>query len=506
MAEGVAKELKVLSKHSAVYGISNILNRIVSFALLPVYTRFLTPADYGVMDLIYFTTAFIGMVIGMGINQAMARFYFDSEDQTQRNLAVSSAFYGFSIGSGVIILLFIAASGWLNNLVFPENNYTNLLVVALVGLGFDVYLQIGFTYLRIRQQSVRLMKVSVVRLVLQLSLNILFVVVFEWGVLGILLSTLIVNVLVACYLIPSMLRETGLKFSRPLLKEMIRYGLPLIPSDILAYTVSVSDRYFLNAFSGLSATGIYSVGYRFGVLVNTFVASPFAQIWTPRRFEMHKDKETDEVFGRIFTYFCVCMCFVGLGISVVIKDVMQVVTEKAYWDAHLVVPVITLAYIISRFQLHFNIGIAIKKKTVYGLYINIATATINLLLNYYLIQAYGVWGAAYSVLVSMTFKTTLYYIVSNRLIPIVVEWSKIMRLFVVCGLLYWSVSLVDLGNPYINTVVKSFACLLLPVLLIVAGVLNRSEFRKGLGLVRDALVKYMPKTMARFYKQQSDKT
>ena len=500
MTNGVGKELKVLSKHSAVYGITNVLNRIVSFLLLPVYTRFLTPADYGVMDLIYFTTAFIGMVIGMGINQAMARFYFDSEDQTQRNLAVSSAFYGFSIGSGIIILIFIAASGSMNDLLFPENNYADLIVIALVSLGLDVYLQIGYTYLRIRQRSVRLMTVSVTRLVLQLSLNILFVVFFRWGILGILLSTLIVNALIAFYLIPTMLKETGLKFSKPMLKEMIRYGLPLIPSDILAYVVSVSDRYFLNSFSGLTNTGIYSVGYRFGVLVNTFVASPFAQIWTPRRFEMHKDNESDKVFGTIFTYFCICMFFVGLGISVVIKDVIQIVTEKAYWDAYQVVPVITLAYIISRFQLHFNIGIAIKKKTVYGLYINIATATLNLVLNYFMIQAYGIWGAAYSVLASMTFKTTLFYFVSNRLIPIIVEWSKIIRIALLSGIMYWALSPIDVGNPLANSAIKSVATLLFPILLVSIGVLSRAELHKGFGLVRDGLTKFMPKTMARFNK------
>lgn len=503
MANDVGTELKVLSKHSAVYGFSNVLSRIVGFLLLPVYTRFLTPADYGVMDLIYFTTAFIGMVIAMGINRAMARFYFDSEDQAKRNLAVSSAFYGFSISSSVFILIFIACSGFLNDLIFPENDYTNLLIIALVSLGLDVYVQVGFTFLRIRQRSIQLVSVSVTRLIMQLSLNILFVVIFEWGVLGILLSALIVNALVAGFLISMMLRETGVRLSWPMLKEMIRYGLPLIPSEILAYTVTVSDRYFLNAYAGLSATGIYSVGYRFGVLVNTFVAAPFAQIWWPRRFEMHKKKETEEVFSRIFTYFCSCICFVGLGISVVIKDVVKVATEEAYWDAYLVVPIITLAYIISRFQLHFNIGIAIKKKTIYSLYINLATAALSLLLNYFLIRAYGIWGAAFSTLASITFKTTLCFIVSHRLIPIIVEWERIAKIFIVAGILYWPLSSIDIGNPYTNTAVKSLACLLFPGLLIGIKLFSRSEISKGLELACEGLTKLMPKTMARFRKTDS---
>ena len=99
MAKTVASELKVISRHSSIYGLSNILNRIVSFILLPVYTHYLTPADYGLMDLLYFTTAFIGMVLEMGINSAVSRFYFESEDQKKRNLIISTAFYGFGVGS-----------------------------------------------------------------------------------------------------------------------------------------------------------------------------------------------------------------------------------------------------------------------------------------------------------------------------------------------------------------------------------------------------------------------
>jgi len=492
MAKTVTSELKVISRHSSIYGLSNILNRVVSFILLPVYTHYLTPADYGLMDLLYFTTAFIGMVLEMGINSAVSRFYFESEDQKKRNLVVSSAFYGFGVGSTIIVLIFIAGSRYLTELIFQESTYTNLMIIALAGLALEIYIQAAYTYIRVRQRSHVLMIISVVRLAMQLSLNILFVVYFEMGVLGILLGTLISNFILVLFLVPYVLRETGFGFSREKLMEMIRFGLPLIPSNIMSYIVNVSDRYFLNAFTNLSMTGIYTLGYRFGILVNEFVASPFGQIWMPRRFEYFQKEDSERIFARIFTYFCLASFFVGLGISVLTKDVIQIISDKAYWDAYMVVPVIIMSYIIASFQMHFNIGILIKKKTKYIMYINITTAIANLILNYFLIKEYNIWGAAYATIISFILKTTLFYIISNRLIKIAIEWRRILKILLVAGAMYWSITLIETGQPILNFVIKLLVCLTYPFILYLIRFFEGDELKEGWSIVRPYAARVIP--------------
>jgi len=496
MAQGVAAEVKVLSKHSSIYGLANLLNRIVSFIMLPVYTRFLTPADYGVMDLIYFTTAFLGMVLEMGINAAMSRFYFDSEDQSERNLAISCAYYGFGVISTTLILCFMAGSGFLNHLIFKQNDYTNLLILGLASLGLDIYIQVGYNYLRVRQRSLNLTIVSISRLIMQLSLNILFVVYYKMGVKGVLLGTLIANSVLVAYLVPMTLRETGLRYSWPKLKAMIGYGLPLIPSNILSYIVNVSDRFFVNAYSGLTTTGIYSLGYRFGVLINEFVASPFSQIWMPRRFETFAREESERIFGRIFTYFCLLICFVGLGISVVTKDIIRLMSDKTYWDAYLVVPVIVLSYIVASFQMHFNIGILMQKKTKYIMYVNIITAAVNLVLNYFWIKSYGMWGAAYATLASFALKSSLMFVIGNRLVKIHVETARLIKLFALAGFLFWPLNAVDVGSSLANIAIKAVGCFLLPGILYVIRYFDADELRQGKTLAREQLGRIFPKLRA----------
>lgn len=491
-SQGVGSEIKLLSRHTSVYGLSNILNRIVSFVLLPLYTRYLSPADYGVMDLLYFTTAFIGILLEVGINTALSRFYFDSDDPKERNKVVTTAYYGFGVGSTVIILVLIAFSKSISGLIFKGTDYTDLMILALVGLGLDMYIKVSFTYLRVRMRSFTLMMVSVSRLIMQLSMNIIFIVYLDMGVKGILLSTVISNIVLVLFLLPYVLRETGLRFSKEKFKEMFFFGLPLIPSNFMAYIVNVSDRYFVNAFSGLTLTGLYTLGYRFGILVNEFFASPFAQVWIPRRYEMYKRGDSARVFGKIFTYFSTLLFFGGLGISILSKDVIKIMADESFWDAHFVVPIITLSYVISSFQMHFNIGIMIEKKTKYILYINIVTAALNLALNYIMIKNYDMFGAAYATLISFTAKVILVYIVSNRLIPIRVEWARFIKAGVLALGMFFPINMVDTGMPMVNLVVKGVACLGYPLILYIIRFFDPGEIRKGWDLARPFIGRFIP--------------
>lgn len=490
--QGVGSEIKLLSRHTSVYGLSNVLNRIVSFVLLPLYTRYLSPADYGVMDLLYFTTAFIGIVLEVGINTALSRFYFDSDDPKEQNKVVTTAYYGFGFGSTAIILVLIGFSKLITGMIFDGTEYTDLMVLALAGLGLDMYIKVSFTYLRVRMRSFTLMMVSVSRLIMQLSMNIFFIVSLDMGVKGILLSTVLSNIVLVLFLLPYVLRETGLRFSKEKFKEMFFFGLPLIPSNFMAYIVNVSDRYFVNAFSGLTLTGLYTLGYRFGILVNEFFASPFGQVWIPRRYEMYKRGDSERVFGKIFTYFSTLLFFGGLGISIATKDLIKIMADESFWDAHFVVPIITLSYVISSFQMHFNIGIMIHKKTKYILYINIVTAIMNLALNYVLIKNYDMFGAAYATLISFTAKVILVYIVSNRLVKISIEWGRFIKAGLLAVIMFFPINMIETGYLAVNFVVKIIACFGYPLILYLIGFFEPGELRKGWELVRPFLAKFIP--------------
>jgi len=457
MVKSVGSEVKLIARHSSIYGLANVLDRIVSFIMIPVYTRFLTPADYGILELIYMTTSVISLVVGLGIEEAVSRFYFDYKDEKERNKVVSTAFLGYGGMSVAITLLLLPFSGFMAKHILNSADLASYFIVALLTLCGDMIIPVAFTYFRIKQKSVAVMVFQVSKTLTAIGLNIYFVVFAGMGVYGILLASLISSVIFAVVMIAYVIRQTGISSDFKLLWHMIRFGAPLIPSNISGYIVHMSDRYFIKAYADLTLTGLYSLGYKFGALINQFVTSPFIQIWIPRRFEFFDRENSERIYARIFTYFSALSLFIGLLISVLSKDIVRIATAEPYWSAYKVVPIIVLSYIFFSFHYHFNIGILMKKATKYIAYINIANAVLNLILNFILIKRYNIWGAAYATLICFIFKAALTYYISNKFHKVHMEWRRVITLFVTAFIIYFLVIRIEIGSIWVDMAVKTLA-------------------------------------------------
>ncbi len=479
MSSGIKGEVKLLAKHSAIYGVARILDRAIGFFMIPVYTRFLAPADYGVLELIYMTVSLIGMVVGVGITSAVTRFYFDHKDEEKRNVVISTAIIAYGGMVGLIVLLLLPFGGFVGRVVLQSDDGSRLILVALITMAADIVFSIVLAYLRAQHASLKVTGITLTKTVLTLSLNIYFLVFLEMGVFGILLASLVANLLFATGMVIDTLRRTGMRIDFPLMVEMLRFGGPLIPSNVAAYLVHSSDRYFIGHYVAVSQVGIYSLGYKFGSLINQLVNAPFTQIWNPRRIEKFDQGDVEKHFAKIFTYFCTLNVFAALMLSLLSRELIQVMAAPEYWDAYKVVPIIALSYVIFSFHYHFNIGILAKKKTKFIAYTNVLNGGLNLVLNIALIPRFGVWGAAWATLFCFTFKITLTYIFSNRLHPILVEWRRVITVFLVGGVVYGAGVQIDLGSIWLNAPAHAAAGLGMPLLLVVARFFSQEELALG---------------------------
>lgn len=484
MVKSVGSEAKLIARHSSIYGLANVLDRIVTFVMIPVYTRFLTPADYGILELVYMTTSLISLVVELGIESAVSRFYFDSDEEEKRNTAVSTAFLGYGGMALVITLLLLPFAGFLAKVILGSQDLRSYFTVALITLGMGMLGPIAFSYFRATQRSVSLMIFQVSKTAVALALNIYFVVLAGKGVFGILLASLISTGVFAVIMTYYVLRFTGTRIDMKVLWHMMKFGLPLIPSNISGYIVHASDRYFIKEYATMSLTGLYSLGYKFGSLINQFVTSPFIQIWIPRRFEYFNREDSERVYARIFTYFTAISLFVGLQLSVLSKDIVKIATTEPFWPAYKVVPIIVLSYIVFSFHYHFNIGILMKKATKYVAYINVANALLNLALNFTLIPRYNIWGAAIATLACFIFKAILTYTISNRLYKIQMEWRRVILLFVTAFAVYFLAIRVEVGSVWIDLILKAMATCSYIVALYVFRFFTPDEIRKFKQIIR----------------------
>ncbi|MBU0985587.1 MAG: oligosaccharide flippase family protein [candidate division Zixibacteria bacterium] len=488
-ASSVKSEGKLLLKHSAIYGMATGVQRMLGFVMIPLYTSYLAPADYGVMELLYMTTSLIEMVVGIGIAHGVVRFYFESDIQTERNKVISSAFLGMGGLLLPTVLLLIFSSSTLSFYVLDSREYTSLFVLAFASMGLGMLNQVNLSYLRAEKRSLLVVASSVGQMLLNLGLNVYFIVVMDMGVAGIFWGNLISVAVTMAVVTPMVLRRVGIRFSFDVVKGLVKFGLPLIPSNIANYIVVASDRWFIKEYVSISETGIYSLGYKFGSLVNNFVTSPFNQIYGPRRMELFRQDESHALFGRVFTYFVLIITVVGLGISLVSRDLVRLMADEAYWDAYKIIPLVTLAHIALAFFYHVNIGITITKKTKYFMYINVMNGLLNIGLNILLIPMFGIWGAAWSTLICYTFRSGLGYYFSRKLVNTVVEWTRVFVILGLAAVVFFVFERIELGNIYLTMGVKGLICCCFPLALYCGRFFSAEERSEIRSLLAEVLAK-----------------
>lgn len=475
MAISVSNESKLLARHSIIYGIGTSVNKIAGFLLLPIYTRYLTTHDYGIKELVGLSTDIIGVLTAASISTAFYRFYFEYKEEHERNLVVSSSYIFLGTFGLLSVALLCFSAPLLAKYILNSSSLSILFLVAFASLWFQMLNGIGLNYLRVTMKSLQYILLSFFRLFLAIALNIYFIIFLHMGVLGILVSTLITSIVVFFILNVPQLYRVGFRFSPKIVREMLKFGLPMIPSQMGSFIVHVSDRFFLKAYCSIADAGLYALGYRFGGLPGTFVSEPFNQVWQPRRLEVYEQDNSEEVFGRIFTYFLVLICFTALGVAVLTKDVLMIMAEKEFWPAYRIVPIIVLANVIFTFNYHFNMGIIIEKKTKYFAYINSSNAALNLALNFILIPRYGIYGAAFATLFSYSYLTVLTYYFSNKFFKIGFEFMRMGKIAAAAGLIYIVSLQVNLHSLYADVFVKLLIICTFPLVLYFMKFYTREE-------------------------------
>ena len=468
-------ELKNLLKHGSIYTVGIVLSRIISFLMIPLYTNYLRPEEYGTLELLSLSIDIISTVMGFGMTASVLRFYFNKNDSAEKNKVISTAMLGTAIIMGVTSILCLIASNQLSDLIFHSSENAGLLRIMFLTMLMTSIGEVPLAYLRIIQKSTKFVLISLIRLILQLSLNILFLVVLKQGISGILYSGLITSVLMGIYLASMTSFETGIRFDRKLYWEMLAYGLPLIVSDISAFVLAFSDRFFLNYYTNLSDVGIYSLAYKFGMLLSMVFVAPFTQIWSARMFEIYHKENSKELISKVLTLFLFGALIINLAISVLTKDVLRLISNEAYWSAYKLVPVISLAYVFNGIVYIVGLGILATGKTKLSALAMILAMAVNIGFNFILIPHWGKAGAAYATLISYLFRVILIYVFSQSLFKIKYEWKALI--FIGCislGIIYLSHFIV-VGNKFISLFLNSLLIVIFAVISYFSGVFTAKE-------------------------------
>ena len=467
------KEVLSVGRHSLIYVVGQALSRAVGFFMIPIYTRFIAPTNYGAVELIEILSAVAFMIISMNVSDAMSRFYYAEKEQTERNRVVSTIIIGFGIIGIPIVLLFISIAGSVSNIVLEEAQYKYYLQIAMAGIWSVMLCEICYSYLRMLYMAKIFVILTTIQLFIALSLNIYFVVFLKLNILGIFYSGLITEGLIGIVLSLIILRRVGSHVSISMLWHMIKFGLPLVPTRIGLMLGFVSNRFFLRWFASpdpaiaLAQVGLFSLGHKFGVIINRFVTAPFNSFWGPRRLELilNDSEGSGETAARICTYATFLTVYLALLLCSGIESLIEIVADPSYRGAHQVVPFIALSYVALGLETHFITGILYKKKTIWSTYVSILSLGIILVWNYLFVPKYGLIGAATSNLAGFSVRLVLIYIISQRLYPIPFELGRIAMMFATAAVLFTISQTIGFASPYLTFLARTGFVALFPFFL-----------------------------------------
>src|SRR5579885_1497588 len=415
--QSVVDEVGTAAKHSVVYGLGGMMTKAIGFIMLPLYTRYLSPGDYGVLEILDLTMTLLGMFLNMGIMAAMLRYYGSAASESERRKVVGTSFF-FVIATGVVVL----GLGW----VFVPKASVLLLGPGIspwylfLSFSFFVLGYIGnvpLTYFRAKEASGTLVISESITTALVLALNVYFLVVLKLSIVGILISPLIVGGARFVIFVWWMIRDMGFEVDFKRMRDLLSFGAPLVFSNVAMFTLNFSDRFFLRHFQSLDVVGIYSLGYKFGFMINFLLVQQFNMMWQARMYVIDGHPDRRKIFAQIFGLYSVLLTFAALGLALFSPEVIRVMVDPRFAASQKIIPVIALSYVFLGVGCYFQLGLYLSNRTgVIGL-VSAVAALLNIALNYILVLRYGMVGAAWATVLGFGAIAVGSYYFSKRSMP-----------------------------------------------------------------------------------------
>lgn len=326
-----------LGSNALVYGVGGLLSRFISFLLLPLFTAYLTPQDYGVAGMMATFNLVITPLAGLGLGVSAGLVYFEKTDPAKKAATIWTALVLLSLASVVLFSLSAVFARPLSQLFFQTPRYGHYVMLsALSTCLFNTLASVTQMHLQFEQRAKTFVLLNLASSLIGIALSVFLIVFLKRGVLGLLES----NVLAPLVMVPVyawQLRRLPFGLRKTVASELLRLGLPMIPSSVFMYALMQSSRYLLQHFHGLAEVGIYSIGFNLGMVVD-IVVSAFCSAWYPFFMSFINDQQkAAPIFARVVSYYILGVGALVLLFFVASRPLVMIMTQPAFHMAYQVI-------------------------------------------------------------------------------------------------------------------------------------------------------------------------
>ncbi|MCB0712300.1 MAG: polysaccharide biosynthesis C-terminal domain-containing protein [Ignavibacteriae bacterium] len=480
------QQLRQLSGDTAVYGLTTIIQRFLSFLLTPFYTHFLRLDELGIQTDLFVIIAFLLILANAGMESAYFRFDAAATNEAERRSTFWNALgVNWSV-AGSLGVLFILFPEVFNQITFMNLSEEYLYLVRMAGviMALDSMSMIPLGLLRMRRRAFKFGVVKIASIVVNVILNVILVGFLDMKLEGIFIAGIAQSVTQFVLTLPFVSLMRPIRFNADLRRMMVKFGLPTIGSGLSMIALQLVDRTIIRSTLGHEALGLYQANYRLGIVMIVFV-SVFEFAWRPFFLQQANKENARQLYARVFTYYNLIAGAILLLFSFFIPNIAAfpipftgaTFIKDVYWPGLGIVPIVLMAYLFNGWYTNFIAGVYIEKKTASLLWITLTGAVIEAVLCFILVPTIGIAGGAWSTVSAYLIMAVVLYLYIRRYYPIPYEWGRVALILLgVLGLLAANMLLVDSTDlSFQSGMVRLLLLAAFPLWLVITGFFTRAE-------------------------------
>jgi O-antigen/teichoic acid export membrane protein len=469
--------LKRLVSSLAAYQVADVVSKFIAVLLLPVYTRYIDPAGYGVVELLANGVIFVSIVVRFGMIEAFLRFYFTDEDPERRDALVRRATGFLLVASTIATAVLAGFASPLSRIVLGHRD-TKTFLVAVLGLWSFTNLELAYGLLRVDERLRTYAITSLTNVVLTIGASVVLVVGFGDGARGLLLGNYGATTVVLLALWWTMRhRLAPRKGPAEQMAVLLRFGLPTVPAEASVYALSLVDRYYVYHERSPALAGLYSIAVKLAGAV-AFIVRAFQYAWPPLAYSVTDDAEAARLYGLVTTYYLFVSGWVVAGLALLGRWVLRLLTAHQYFGAYKALPWVALGWALYGLWVVFLVIAGRAKVTTRNFPASLAGLAANVILILVLVPPLGIAGAGIALCGAYVVMLTCMYLLTRKAFRVDFEWLRLVRLALVMGGLAAAGDLVLPTHGALGLLTRAAVLLAMPALLLASGFAHAAELQQ----------------------------
>lgn len=454
---------------------------LVSFALTPVYAHRLSVTEFGLLALMLVMQGLMTRVYDLGFMNSVGRFFFDGggkevDGGRLREMSATSVVFLASYG-GLLTVLMVTFAPAISEALTGTPDNAHLVRIIAVTLYAEGLMIVPLTIIRMKERSRLYVTVIGTRSLLMLGLNLVFLLLLDYGIEGVLWANAIASVAAVGLLAPQYRHAIGGRLSFPLLVEMLRFGLPFFPMLISLWLIDASDRYLLEQLRDRTEVGQYALAGRVAQVAQLAVAA-ISMGWAPLRYRIYSEPDAESKYRGITTQYVAFITVLVVALTAFAPTIVALIAPAEFSAASTVVPILVAGYALYGLFLMVVTGMGVTRKTAPMAWIGLLGAGLNIGLNLLLIPRYGMEAAAVSTVIAFLVMVVAGWYFSNRVYEIPYDWRGMLSI-IALGALACTICAVFLGEPsFLGVGLASAVVVMFGASLLVLGFLDSASFRR----------------------------